>query len=159
MYIKSQGAYIALCNEYIILFRAVGQFPHFVIPGGIVLNDYSTTGEFKIVKSNDVEIQGIINNPERYAFVTLDSIADNFNNIDFKSTGKIEFDEDKLSVWIDRLIQIDRPNSGLSINSLLLDIVVKHQYSIPQARMVVQELRKKIKNESVKQKSILLQQY
>lgn len=147
MYIKTAGAYIALCDHYMILFRAVGEYPFFKIPSGMILNTYGEDGEIQIVKENSVEIQGILTHPERYAFACISSIAEGIRQqIDYTTTEKIQFDEEKIEIWLDRLALIDKPNSGLQINSLVMDIIRELNYSRPQALMMIQEMRKVLKN-------------
>lgn len=149
MFIKNAGTYLALGDQYVLLFRAVGEFPFFRIPTGIVLNDYIKGGELKMVKENEVEIQGLINHPEHFAIASLDAITDDgsFRSIDFKATGKVLLDPETESKLIDKIKYIDMPYSGVSINSLYYEIIRELNMSLPQARLVVQVLRKKIRDE------------
>lgn len=145
MFIKTPGAYLALCDQFLLLFRAVGEFPFFKVPSAIILNDYGKTGEIRTVTENSIEIQHLIANPSCFSIVTLDAIADRYLPIDFDTTTKIEFDITKFERYTDKLKLIDTYNSGISVNSLIMEIIKDTGYSVPQARMAVQELRKKIK--------------
>lgn len=149
MFIKQAGTYLALCDHYCMLFRAVGSFPFFKIPSALILNDYIRGGEVRQVKENDVEIQGLISNPSRFAIASLDSITDDcsFKEIDTMSIGVVELDPELEKVYIEKLKYIDMSFSGIHINSLIFDIVGECKMSIPQARLVICALRKKIKNE------------
>lgn len=145
MYIKTAGAYIALGDHFLILFRAVGEYPYFKIPSGIILNEYAITGELRVVKENSIEIQDIITNPQMYAFARISSLAEGLISVDYNSIEKIQFDEPKMEIWFDRLSLIDKPNSGLSINSLVMDIIRELKYSRPQSLLMIQEMRKQAK--------------
>lgn len=149
MFVKSAGTYIALCEQYCMLFRVVGEFPFFKVPSGIILNDYIRGGELRMVKENEVEIQGLINNPDKYAIASLDEITDNgyFKDIDVKTTGKSALDPEIEAEFIDRIKQVDAPYSGLHINGVIYLLATRLNLSIPQAKIAVMTLRKKIKNE------------
>lgn len=149
MFIKEAGTYIALCDEYCLIFRAVGAFPFFRIPTGIVLNDYIKGGEIRTVKETEVEIQGLISHPEKYAITSLDEITDNcsLKGIDIMTTGVSTLGSDVELKYTNKLKDIDKRNSGLHINSLIMEIVREENMSLPQARMVVCMLRKRIKDE------------
>lgn len=149
MFVKSAGTYIALCEQYCMIFRVVGEFPFFKVPSGIILNDYIRGGDIRMVKENEVEIQGLINNPEKYAIASLDEITDNgyFKDFDIKSTGKSALDPDIEVEFIDRIKQVDSPHSGLHINGVIYLLATRLNLSIPQARIVVTTLRKKIRDE------------
>lgn len=145
MYISTEGAYIALGDHFLILFRAVGEYPYFKIPSGIILNEYAATGELRVVKENSMEIQDVLTNPRMYAFARISSIAEGLIPVNYIDSSEVQFDEEKINIWIERLQLIDKPNSGLNINSLVMDIVRELGYSRPQALLMIQEIRKQSK--------------
>ena len=148
MYIDKPGAYLALCDHYLILFRAVGSFPHLKIPSGIILNDYGSEGTFREVLENSPEIQGIYTNPERYVYSAISNLSQELKPLDFTATEKIAFDKEVYAKYSQRLRMIDAPRSGLHINSLAINLMTELNYSLPQAYMFIQELRKKLKEDA-----------
>lgn len=149
MFVKSAGTYLALSEHCCMIFRAVGSFPFFKVPSAIILNDYIKGGELCTVKENSIEIQGLINNPEKFAIASLDEITDNgyFKEIDTKTTGKSALDPKLEAEFIEKIKQVDAPYSGLHINGIMYDLVSRCNFSIPQARIAISTLRKKIKDE------------
>lgn len=151
MLIKSAGTYFALGSHYAMIFRAVGEFPFFKIVNAIILNDYMKGGELREVKENSIEVQGLINHPGKFAIASLDDITEDasFKEIDFESGGEeVALDPETEANLIEKIKYIDMPHSGVHINSLYYDMMVEFGTSIPQNRIIVSVLRKKIKNAS-----------
>lgn len=150
MFIKDTGTYLALGDHYCMIFRAVGSFPFFRIPTAIVLNDYIRGGEIRIVKENEVEIQGLLNHPEKFAISSLNALTDDgtFKDFDTETGGIVDIgDPEAEAKYIEKLKYIDMAFSGIHINSLVHDITSEQGMSLPQARMAISVLRKKIKDE------------
>lgn len=148
MYITKPGAYLALCDHYLIMFRAVGAFPYLKIPTGIILNDYSETGEFRYVTENSPEIQGIYTLPEKFVFSSITDLAAGVKGLNFENTARVEFEAATFEKYSQRLRLIDAPRSGLAINSLATELMFEFGYSLPQAHMFIQELRKRLKEKA-----------
>lgn len=145
MFIKAEGAYIALSDHSMLLFRAVGSFPFFKIQKAIVLDDFASKGELTIVPENSVEVQMLVNHPELFAFVQVSSIAEGLRSIDRDTAATtIGFDIEMFTKYKDRLILADQQHSGVNVNTVIGEIVYDYGISIPQARLVIQQLRKKI---------------
>lgn len=150
MIIKTAGTYLGLSDNYLILFNVIGKYPYLKIPNGIVLNDFiKGTNGIKMVNENSVEIQYLLNTPEAFAFAGLNDIVDTgFKEIDFVTSSEVELEQSDMK-YVDKLKMIDAKQMGIPINSLIINIVMDKGYSIPQARMLISILRKKIKNNHV----------
>lgn len=145
MFIKAEGAYIALSDHSMLLFRAVGSYPFFKIQKAIVLDDFASKGELTVVPENSVEVQTLMSHPELFVFVQVSSIAEGLRSVDRDTAATtVGFDIEMYTKYKDRLILADQANSGITVNTVIGEIVYDYNISIPQARLVIQQLRKKI---------------
>lgn len=145
MFIKRKGAYIACGKDFSALIYVVGEFPHFKIVSGIILNNFVEKGEIISLDKNSIELIQMVESPTSFIFAPISNLSENnLKGLDKLSTGVVEFDQQEHVEWIEYYKELER--YGLPMNKLIARIMLTGR-SLPQANVTFSIIERKVKAE------------
>lgn len=142
MQLKKAGIYIAVGDRTNVLIKVVGQAPVLEIVSGILLNDFYNVGKVTPLTKKSIELQDIIENPDKYIFQSpaiTDSIEEE-NPFDGESTKGVPTDTE-----LKEITELYKEHLAIYGNTTKFVVtMLQRGHSVSQTNVIITMIKKQL---------------